>query len=324
MGDKTAIEWAEATWNPLYGCTKVGTECFACYIDRTPPYRMAGLKFDRKGHIPIVLKPDRLDQPLRWKRPRTIFVNSLSDLFHKDVPTSFIHDVFMVMAAAQQHTFIVLTKRPERMRHFCQRLSYIRAEELEHLKAPSCSYWPTEDVGRFPGHPLPNVILGVTAGDQRGWDKRVGVLLATPAARRMVSIEPLLGPVDMSSSLYCHDDACTRGHEDDMPEPEDACPRIDWIVAGGESGNMRTDFGRSRALVEPCPTRYVPGEAPALCEQCHGSGWRPKRQALRWLRSIRDQCVEAGVAFHFKGWGGPTAKSGGRLLDGRTWDEVPS
>src|SRR5947209_1267587 len=112
MSESSNIEWTDATWNVVTGCTKISPGCAHCYIDRTPPFRMAGRKFE-KGHIPLILHEDRLEKPLHWKKPRRIFVNSLSDLFHKDVPNDFISRVFAVMALANWHTYQVLTKRPE-------------------------------------------------------------------------------------------------------------------------------------------------------------------------------------------------------------------
>ena len=123
MADKTKIEWAESTWNPVTGCTKVSPGCANCYIERTPPFRMEGRWFV-KGAIPVRLHPDRLDVPLRWRKPRRVFVCSLADLFHEDVPDAFIDQVFATMALAPQHTFQCLTKRPERMR------AYLTGKEL--------------------------------------------------------------------------------------------------------------------------------------------------------------------------------------------------
>jgi protein gp37 len=302
VGDQSKIEWTDATWNPLYGCTKVSTACYACYIDRSFPYRTQGLKFDKKGHIPIRLMPERLMQPLKWTKPLRIFVNSLSDLFHEDVPDDFIDKVFAVMALTPQHTYQLLTKRPERMRAYMGSFgdgtpAARVASEVKRLSGREfvSVHWP-----------LPNVILGVTAEDQRNWDKRWPVLRATPAAKRMVSIEPLMGPVDLYLADY----------------QKVALSLPDWIIVGGESANMATPFGQARALVERCWCGPATRVAPHTL--CDGTGWMPKESAVLAVRSLRDQCVAAGVAFHFKQWGGPRPKSGGRLLDGRTWDEFPA
>lgn len=295
MSDKTAIQWADATWNPVFGCTKVSPGCANCYIERTPPYRMAKPKLEFvRGHIPIQLKPERLSIPLRWRKPRMVFVNSLSDTFHEDVPDEFIMKMFGVMAIATQHTFLVLTKRPERLKT----LDLLYFNGTETL-------------------PLPNVWLGVTAESQRMAEERIPILLDTPAARRFVSVEPMLGAVNLQPFLegwgYLK---MSTGWEGWMPgrafQREE---RIDWVIAGGESAGPEhrrlVERNRDAAGVD---ANQAPRHLPVL--------WEPKWEALTWLRSLRDQCQTAGVPFHFKQWGGPTPKSAGRLLDGREWNEV--
>ena len=240
MSDHSAIEWTDATWNPTTGCTKVSPACANCYIERTPPFRIHGRKF-AGGHIPLQFHEDRLTQPSRWKAPKRIFVNSLSDLFHPDVPDEFLHRVYDEMEHARQHTYQVLTKRAERMRDYLA--------------------W------RYSGHRIParHIWHGVSAENQRMLHERGEMLRRTRSAIRFISAEPLLGSLTMDFEL----------------------PLLNWVIVGGESG-------------------------PRV---------RPMNQD--WVRSIRDQCVSAGVPFFFKQWGGPTPKSGGRLLDGRTWDEMP-
>ncbi|MCP9491412.1 MAG: phage Gp37/Gp68 family protein [Solirubrobacteraceae bacterium MAG38_C4-C5] len=234
MSDNSAIEWTEATWNPVTGCSKVSPGCAHCYAE-TFAERWRGVP----GHsyeqgFDLRLWPERLEQPLRWKRPRMIFVNSMSDLFHEDIPVDYLLDVFGVMRAAEQHTFQVLTKRHERLRQLAPLLP-----------------WP------------PNVWMGVSIENRRFVD-RADALRETPAAVRFISAEPLLGPLDGL----------------DLSE-------IDWLIAGGESG----------------PHHRPP--------------------SIDWLRELRDRCVDDRVAFFFKQWGGPRPKSGGRELDGRTWNEMP-
>lgn len=160
----TAIEWTDATWNPVTGCTKVSPGCAHCYIERQTPMRIAGRRFER-GRIELQLHRERLERPLHWRKPRRVFVNSMSDVFHEDVPAAFIAEMFEVMAAAEWHSFQVLTKRPERM------------VEL----APSLP-WPG------------NVWLGVTIENRRFVD-RANLLRRVPAAVRFISAEPLLGPL---------------------------------------------------------------------------------------------------------------------------------
>lgn len=261
MGDKTKIEWTDATWNPVTGCTKVSQGCKHCYAERVFPraYAKSGRKFTA-----VECHHERLDQPLRWKRGRKIFVNSMSDLFHEAVPFEFIDHVFAAMFDANQHAYQVLTKRPERM--------------LEYLSADSSRYsarrvfdLTKSNAGKFDCDmywPLGNVWLGVSIEDQQTADERIPLLLQTPAAVRFVSYEPALGPVDFEAWL-----------EDGIPTDEQlsgpygskyvrrGAPRVDWIICGGESGP------------NACPMHPD------------------------WPRSVRNQCQAAGVPFFFKQWG---------------------
>lgn len=234
MADRSAIEWTEATWNPVTGCSKLSPGCAHCYAE-TFAERWRGVP----GHpyeqgFDLKLWPERLEQPLRWRRPRTIFVNSMSDLFHEEIPDDFVAEVFGVMAKADWHSFQILTKRHERL-----------LELGRHLE------WP------------PNVWMGVSIENRR-FVHRANYLRDVPAVVRFISAEPLLGPLDGLDLAG-----------------------IDWLIAGGESG----------------------------------PGHRPVRE--EWLCDLRDRCLAADVAFFFKQWGGVRSKSGGRVLDGRTWDEMP-
>jgi protein gp37 len=220
MADASKIEWTDATWNPVTGCAKVSPGCDHCYAE-TFANRWRGIP----GHhfengFDVQLRPERLDQPLRWKRPRRVFVNSMSDLFHKDVPDSFIAEAFSVMARAQQHTFQLLTKRHARMKALLSRPSF--RDNLAHWGAP----WP-----------LPNVWLGVSAEDQHWANLRIPGLLHTPAAIRFVSAEPLLGPVDLTGMCA-----------------------IDWLIIGGESGPgaRPMDLEWARSLVWQCQAGELP------------------------------------------------------------------
>jgi len=348
MSELSAIEWTDATWNPVTGCTKVSPGCAHCYIERTPPFRMAGRRFV-KGAIPVLLHPDRLDAPLRWRKPRRVFVCSLADLFHDGVPDAFIDRVFATMALAPQHTFQVLTKRPERMR------AYFAPGQFRDVRVVDVALEmkPDANLNRsVPTWPLPNVWLGVSVENQRMADERIPVLLDTPAAVRFLSCEPLLGPLDLTlwmwalgetappltayvtrdmaidagdPSLEGQPDAFQPAREDWQPIPP-GYPRIDWVIVGGESGPGRAE----RKLVERCagPGWHWKG-GPTLagqgiyCKECAGTGWRPKPAALEWLRDIRDQCVAAGVPFFFKQFGGLRPPSAGRLLDGQEWSQLP-
>jgi protein gp37 len=290
MGDRSPIEWTDSTWNPTTGCTKVSQGCKHCYAERLFPRAYAnawipdgkgGMRIRRiRNFTDVLCHPERLDQPLHWKKPRRVFVNSMSDLFHEDVPDEFILEVFDVMRQcengyseklgrlASQHTFQILTKRADRMRDFCTRLRFAQNDDRGMYLAKSLPH-----NGFNPMRSLRHVWLGVSAEDQPTADERIPLLLQTPAAVRFVSYEPALGPVDFTrirtarsqiDALAC--DYLGMGGEVLAGPPSGMGP-IDWIIAGGESG---------------------PNARPAHPD---------------WFRSARDQCVAAGVAFFFKQWG---------------------
>lgn len=269
MGDTTHIEWTDATWNPVTGCTRVSPGCVNCYIDWAPPFRVEGRHFtDRDGNrshaigatTGVRLHPDRLDWPLRKRswRGKRVFVCSLADLFHDDVPDEYIARVFAVMALTPEVTYQVLTKRPARMRAL--------------LASGTFAGMVWRDVDDL-SWPLPNVWLGVTVEDQERADQRIPILLDTPAAVRWLSCEPLLGRVALGTCRRhrngsIHDNGygeCADCHVLDGWEGK--YRRIDWVVAGGESG---------------------PGARPMHPD---------------WARSLRDQCAAAGVPYLFKQWG---------------------
>jgi protein gp37 len=280
---KTKIEWADRVWNPVTGCTKVSEGCRNCYAERLASRFWGDRKF-----MDVMVHPERLNQPLSWKKPSRVFVNSMSDLFHPDIDHDFIGDVFRMMEKTPQHTYLILTKRPKEMLYW---FNLMNAE-------------------RF----LPNVWLGVSVEDQKTAEERLPLLLKTPAAVRFVSCEPLLGQVDFwkfasreetFGSMFDH-----RGsygfYPGLPPEPIKYHEGIDWVIVGGESG---------------------PNARPMHPD---------------WARSIRDQCVDAGVPFFFKQWGEwihnyydtPFNEAGwyperigkkfaGRLLDGVEWNQFP-
>lgn len=229
MGDKTSIEWTRgsdgtqgATWNPVTGCDKVSAGCDNCYAE-TVAHRFAGTTAYPNGFA-LTLRPERLDQPLRWTRPRNIFVNSMSDLFHKDVPTDTIVEVWAVMAVASQHTYQVLTKRHARLRSLLSDTTFqaavtARATELTATRRKAAQADPAPLVW-----PLSNVWVGVSAEDQHWADIRIPALLATPAAVRFVSAEPLLAPMRLHPTWT---PAATGPDQ----------PTLDWLIVGGESGN---------------------------------------------------------------------------------------
>ena len=244
MGDKSKIEWTEATWNPTTGCDRTSPGCDRCYA-MTLAKRLKAMgvaKYQNDGDprtsgpgFGLALHPGALDIPRRWKKPRTIFVDSMSDLFHVDVPLDYIRRVFNVIKDTPHHQYQLLTKRSKRLAGV--------ADELE---------WPD------------NLWMGVSVETAR-YVFRIDHLRHVPAAVRFVSAEPLLGPL-----------------------PDLDLTGIHWLIAGGESG---------------------PGARPVHVE---------------WLRDLRDQCCRAGIAFHFKQWGGHTSKAGGRDLDGQTYEGMPT
>lgn len=289
----TKIQWTDKTWNPLRGCTKVSSGCQFCYAMGVAarfsgpgmPYeglaKMVGGKPQWTNTIKLVY--DKLDEPLHWKAPRMIFVNSMSDLFHPDVPDEYIERVFGVMAACPQHTFQVLTKRPERMlQWFTEEIPLTTREEMvagwgaHHAKivwdARGSNRWkydahlrPKDLKARrpWPGWPLPNVWLGtsIEGNDVAG---RADFLRQVPAAVHFISAEPLLGPVDQVN-----------------------LDGIEWVITGGESGRYHRPFNP------------------------------------QWAEDLRLRCAERGIAYFFKQVGGLTSHSGGDLLFGRQYHEYP-
>ena len=234
MADNTPIEWTDATWNPITGCSVVSPGCTNCYAMRLAgtrlrhhPSRVGLTKASKAGPVwngTVLFNEPALNMPLRWTRPRRIFVCAHGDLFAENVPDEWIDRVFHIMALSPRHTFQVLTKRPGRMR--------------DYLTNPA-----TQKL--YPGLPLPNVWLGVSVEDQRRADQRVPILLDTPAAIRFVSAEPLLGPVSIGYLRW---------------QTENCYPRIDWVIVGGESGPgarpMQAEW--ARALRDQCATARVP------------------------------------------------------------------
>jgi protein gp37 len=251
MPSRTGIEWTDSTWNPLTGCTQVSAGCDNCYA-LTLARRLLSARYvsrvpERDSHaaredpFAVRLWPERLDDPRKWRAPRRVFVNSMSDLFHSHVPTSFIRQVFEVMRDVDRHVYQVLTKRPSRLARFLN----TNADLFSHGVVPS------------------HIWLG-TSVENQAVAHRVGQLRHVPAQIRFLSCEPLLGPLELNLE------------------------GIDWVIVGGESGPVRRQ----------------------LC--------------LDWVRAIRDQCEASDTPFFFKQIGGRTPKAGGRELDGRTWDAMPT
>jgi len=291
MSAKTGIEWTDATWNPIRGCSRVSEGCRNCYAETRAnrfcgpgqPYEgLIQIGADGKGNGKwsgqIRFVEEHLFDPLRCKKPRRIFVNSMSDLFHENVTDEMLDKIFAVMALCPQHTFQVLTKRPERMSRYlsgdygegririsrnCIGAEAVRLYDVVHAKRlvdPRSQY----------GWPLPNVHLGVSVEDQPSADKRIPLLLQTPAAVRFISAEPLVWELKLLWKWVSKGHPFGGGPMVNLNEPwadPKEIPGLDWVIVGGESG---------------------PGARPMHPD---------------WARSLRDQCVAAGVPFFFKQWG---------------------
>lgn len=279
MSDRSTIEWTNASWNPVTGCTKVSTGCKHCYAET-----IARRFWGNRAFSDVRVHPDRLDQPLHWRRPRLVFVNSMGDLFHPDVPDEFITAVWNTMRACESrdsgHVFQILTKRPDRMVDLVRRLRFDNRGDgrvfLASDQNASESGWPL-GAGHLGSSGLQNVWLGVTAENQAAADERIPVLLQVPAAVRFVSCEPLLAPIDFRT-VPGFNRSGTAGQE---------LIRNFWVIVGGETG---------------------PGARP---------------MDPQWARALRDQCKHAGVPFFFKRWGGRKYGPRDRELDGRMWEEMP-
>lgn len=234
MATGSSIEWTESTWNPVTGCTKISAGCKNCYAERMAKRLQAMGQPNYRAGFKVTCHPDVLGMPLKWKKSQMIFVNSMSDLFHKDISVEFIEEIFFTMNEARWHTFQILTKRPGRLVQLADRLN-----------------WTS------------NVWMGVTVENADHVD-RIDSLRQVPAAVRFLSLEPLLGPL-----------------------PKLNLKKIDWVIVGGESG---------------------PGARP---------------MDPTWVTDLRDQCLKAQVPFFFKQWGGVQKKKAGRVLEKRTWDQMP-
>jgi len=272
VGDKTSIEWTEATWNPIRGCSRVSAGCVHCYAERQaarfsgPGEPYEGLLDHGHWNGTVRVVHAHLDDPLRWKRPRRIFVNSMSDLFHETLAFEDIARIFGVMAAAPRHTFQILTKRPARMVEFFAWLKGKGDEPYpidqvrvgERMAVLTAKFDMVNLQERFGPWPLPNVWIGVSVESQQAADERIPLLVETPAAIRWVSMEPLLGPVDLAQNLP---------GERMLRWVRPMVKMLDWVVVGGESG--------------------------------------PEARPMHpfWARDLRDQCAAAQAAFLFKQWG---------------------
>jgi protein gp37 len=231
---QSSIEWTEQTWNPVTGCSKISPGCKNCYAERFAQRLHAMGAFNYRNGFKLTLQPHMLNKPLTWKKPSVIFVNSMSDLFHKDVPEDFIFTVFETMRQAHWHQFQILTKRPERVLEMNKQLKW-----------------------------MPNIWMG-TSVESEDYKFRIDLLRKTAAYIKFLSLEPLLSPLKNMN-----------------------LKKIDWVIVGGESG------------------------------------FNARQMELAWVLDIQNQCHKANVPFFFKQWGGVHKKKAGRVLNGRTWDEMP-
>jgi len=339
------MKWWQTSWNPVVGCTPVSPGCKNCYAKALHDQRHVAHILQKEvwdcyaqPFETVQLMEKRLERPLHWRKPRRVFVNSMSDLFHEDVPFEFLDRVFAVMALAQQHTFMILTKRPERMRE------YVMGVQGEPIDTPRdfaiFDAWRAVHGDHYGQRlwPLPNLWLGVTAENQEQADARIPVLLEAPAAKRFVSIEPMLGPVDLTAffggdngGFVCPNCGvweateryCATCDTDIWDVEGYVKPSLDWVICGGESGRnarpMHPDWARS--LRDQCEAAGVPffhkqnGEwvlCPGLDVACSECEYDAKRTKGPGTFSHEYNMCRVG------------SRRAGRLLDGREHNEIPS
>lgn len=346
MGDNSSIEWTDATWNPTAGCTPVSEGCRNCYAAKealrlaSNPNPKIAAKYegtaemrgtDEKRRAVFTGRVNMLEDvtlPLTWGKPRRIFVNSMSDLFHPDIPFSFVDKVFAVMSLANQHTFQILTKRPERMQEYLSHEKRIEFIELARREFPH-----PFDVCAFDMRlPLPNVWLGTSVEDQDAADVRIPYLINTPAAVRFLSCEPLLGPVDLRAwlnSAHLRTDF-TTGEDYRYPA------KLHWVIVGGESGAGARPMhpAWARSLRHRCTMAGIPfffkqwGSWKPIGWCHHDSLAEPKTVLVTLGGKVLEQHPRLA------GFDAPLENSmmemrrvgkheAGRALDGRTWSEFP-
>lgn len=357
----TKIEWTDKTWNPIIGCSHISPACDHCYAEKmafrlahnpaTSVYRDVVDVVDGKWNGLTQLVESALEKPLHWRKPRRVFVGSMTDLFHNDTPFKWIDKVFAVMAMTPHITYQILTKRPERMReylaseHLVSRWfnsGHVLSKSGRTQKEQTNWYHLAWRVLRDEETVLPNLWLGVTVENQEQADKRIPILLDTPAAVRFVSIEPMLGPVNLARYLgYEWDCSCGwAGLNTDI-----SCPKC---YAHGDWGPIDDE---ERAQCPECKHIFYPNWDHNVCPECGQESvcggcddersWWPtaldwvicggetgpnaRPMYKEWVHSLRDQCTESGTPFFFKKWGSfpHISKDKQRIMEGRTWEELP-
>lgn len=387
---KSKIEWCDRVWNPVTGCTKVSPGCEHCYAERMAHRfgKQWGLPEDNPFKV-TKRKDKEFIRPLQWKNPSKIFVCSMGDLFHEDVQERWIDGIFSIMgltydvaesdkenvitAYKQRHTYLILTKRPERMQKYIQKLAlsewetlrkrfydfsmtacdfYYKAQYIDHMNASmTVATWIKDG--------MPGLWLGVTAENQEQADKRIPILLQIPAAKRFVSVEPMLGAVDLKPWLDGHGAAgpvaiCKKHGiveptiDNGLEDNDEVCPKcclpldysaLDWVICGGESGPgarpMHPDWVRS--LRDQCKTADVPFLFKQWGE--YGPDDEGESDNLPWVSEqtdrSRDRVIDMRGDIDCTNWQGPEQvepfalmrrvgkKKAGRLLDGQLWDQYP-
>ncbi|MET9436954.1 phage Gp37/Gp68 family protein [Streptomyces sp. NPDC006551] len=298
MGDTTTIEWTDRTWNPVTGCTQISAGCDNCYA-KTIAERFRGHAAFPHG-FDVQLRAHKVNDPLSWKKPAKVFVNSMSDLFHNEIDQAWIADIFAVIAASRRHTFQLLTKRHARMRtllndsHF---VDQVRSRAIGKGLEPSAWAWP-----------LPNLWLGVSVENQQWADIRIPALLRTPAAIRWISAEPLLGPVDLKQAVR------TMGSEHGHG--------LDWVVAGGESGRGARPMSPTWAtsLRDQCAQADVPFLFKQWGEYAP-TGYLVIGGTSKGTLLVGDPVDDIGHRVEIARVG---KKAAGRELDGRLHDDYPA
>ncbi len=316
MGDKSRIEWTDATWNVVIGCTRISPGCAHCCARRIFPRSYPGQDFTK-----VVCRADRLTQPLHWNRPRRIFLSFFGDLFHPSVPAAFIDKVFAIMAWRDQHTFQILTKRVDTMHEYMAAPRTPEGvEEAANIIAKQQGFsWPCT----LANWPLSNVLLGVSVEDQKTANERIPLLLETRAQVRWVSYEPALGPVDFTSIITHHkpplEDLEVRVNSLVCCVP----PHLDWIVAGGESGPRARPAHPNwfRAVRDQCQAAHVPFFFKQWGEWAPSDG-NDQARPLEWINldGRRGHLAYDSSAWQMERLGKKTA---GRLLDDREWSGYP-